>query len=196
MNLTVVVHHAGKPDNQIQRLDERSYTMPLWEFFAPTGALSNEDKKALAIQITDAYETVHLPRFYVDVVFHDLPVGNIFIRGEANGRFIRLRIDQIARQMSEHLVVEGLPAGCYTREWLRENWMETIDNMLRPYTEDRGYEWEVHIDETPLDLWTVQGFIPPPAESDAERLWKKLDHPVAYERVRPAPPQLDTSEAK
>ncbi|WP_240963289.1 tautomerase family protein [Antrihabitans stalactiti] len=165
-------------------------TMPLWEFFAPEGAFSDEDKEALATTITDAYQSVHLPRFYVDVIYHDLPPKNIYMGGVATGQFIRLRIEQIAREMSDTTVVEGLPAGTYSREWMREYWMNQIDAMLIPYTRDRGYEWEVHINQTPVDMWTVQGFVPPPGESDAERLWRELNRPVAYERTPPAPPEI------
>jgi hypothetical protein len=32
-----------------------------------------------------------------------------------------------------------------------------------------------------MDLWRVQGLVPPPPESDIEKLWAKENRPVPYE---------------
>jgi len=45
---------------------------------------------------------------------------------------------------------------------------------------ERGYRWEIHIDETPFDFWTIQGMKPPPPDSEAEKRWVKEDRPSAY----------------
>jgi hypothetical protein len=37
----------------------------------------------------------------------------------------------------------------------------------------RGYDWEISIDETPFDLWSLQGELPPPFESVGEKRWVK-----------------------
>jgi phenylpyruvate tautomerase PptA (4-oxalocrotonate tautomerase family) len=164
--------------------------MPLWEIFAPEAALSPEDKKALANDIIKIYSLVNLPNFYVDVIYHDLPAHNIYAGGEATGNFVRVRIEHIAREIDENMIVEGLPVGTFTKEWLREWFMLQADAVLEPYVKARGFEWEVHVDETPVDLWTVQGFIPPPGNSESERLWKELNRPVRYDRIPPAPPTV------
>lgn len=32
-----------------------------------------------------------------------------------------------------------------------------IEEKLAPFVKERGYDWEVHIDETPMDLWRTHG---------------------------------------
>jgi hypothetical protein len=61
--------------------------------------------------------------------------------------------------------------------------MNRIEEKIGPFVKDRGYDWEIHIDETPIDFWTVQGLVPPPAESEAERLWARENRPVPYDTV-------------
>jgi hypothetical protein len=41
-------------------------------------------------------------------------------------------------------------------------------------------DWELHIYETPRDLWRVQGIDPPPAGSDAEKLWADKNKVIPY----------------
>jgi hypothetical protein len=62
--------------------------------------------------------------------------------------------------------------------------MAVIEEKLAPLVKERGYDWEVHIDETPTDLWRVQGLVPPPPESSTERLWAKENKPTPYEMAR------------
>jgi len=59
--------------------------------------------------------------------------------------------------------------------------MAAIEATLAPFVKDRGYDWEIHLDETPMDRWRVQGLIPPPAESDIEKLWSKENRPIPYD---------------
>lgn len=35
--------------------------------------------------------------------------------------------------------------------------VRTLDELIAPFVKDRGYEWEISIDETPFDLWSLQG---------------------------------------
>ena len=58
--------------------------------------------------------------------------------------------------------------------------MRKIDEIIAPYVKDRGYDWEVSIDETPFDLWSLQGEIPPPFESVAEKRWIKENRASPY----------------
>ena len=62
--------------------------------------------------------------------------------------------------------------------------MAVIEEKLAPFVKDRGFNWEVHIDETPMDLWRVQGIVPPPPGSETERLWAQEDKPIPYEMVQ------------
>ena len=60
--------------------------MPLWNVYCTEGTYSAEDKRAFAEAITDIYASeagglpeMAMPRFYVVVVFHDVPKDSLFI---------------------------------------------------------------------------------------------------------------------
>jgi phenylpyruvate tautomerase PptA (4-oxalocrotonate tautomerase family) len=144
--------------------------MPLWQIYTPVGAYSIKDKKALSAALMSVYvDRAGLPNFYVNVLFHEVAEGNFFIGAEPRNNFVRLVAVHIARQLP-------------TAE-LRRAAMNRIEEKIGPFVKDRGYDWEIHIDETPIDFWTVQGLVPPPAESEAERLWARENRPVPYDTV-------------
>lgn len=82
--------------------------MPLWEIFHSVAAFAEPHAKAwLAGNITELYVAVGLPRFYVNVFFHELPGENLFLGGipaATSGNssltlerpFVRLSIQHIA----------------------------------------------------------------------------------------------------
>ena len=131
--------------------------MPLWKVYHPANAFSASDKQELAERITSVYAGVPIPKFYAVVIFEEVDNGNCFVGGVQNDKFVRFKIDQIARTLP----------GPVIREW----WMRTLDEVLAPFVKDRGFDWEISIDETPFDLWSWQGEIPPPFESIAEKRW-------------------------
>ena len=47
--------------------------MPLWKIYHPFGTFSAADKQAIAQRITSIYKA--LPKFYVGVVFREIPKG-------------------------------------------------------------------------------------------------------------------------
>jgi phenylpyruvate tautomerase PptA (4-oxalocrotonate tautomerase family) len=143
--------------------------MPLWKVYTPVGAYTPGDKKALAETITRVYAQVPIPKFYAVVVFEEVPAGNLFVGGVQNDKFIRFKIDQIARTIP----------GPILREW----WMRTLDMVLAPFVKDRGFDWEISIDETPFDLWLLQGELPPPFESRAEKRWVAENKASPYSRA-------------
>jgi hypothetical protein len=96
-----------------------------------------------------------------------MPANTMYVGGKPANNFVRVVVDHIARQM-DNAELRGL---CMT----------VIEEKLAPFVKDRGYDWEVHIDETPIDLWRTQGLIPPPPYSDAEKLWAKENRAVPYE---------------
>jgi phenylpyruvate tautomerase PptA (4-oxalocrotonate tautomerase family) len=140
--------------------------MPLWKIYAPAGAYTDEDKRAMSEAITDVYARASLPRFYAVVVFEEVADGNCFVGGLKNSRFVRFRVDHIARTLP----------GPILREW----WMHTAHELLKPWVTDRGFDWEIAFDETPFDLWSVQGQLPPPFESIAETRWVEENKPSPY----------------
>ena len=144
--------------------------MPLWHIYTPVGAYSAEDKKALSTALMSVYvEYGEMPKFYVNVLFHEVAEGDFLIGGEPRNNFVRLVAEHIAQQ---------LPT-----TQLRRRALELFEAKIAPFVKDRGYDWEIHVDETPRDFWQVQGLIPPPAKLEAEQLWARENRPVPYQKV-------------
>ncbi|MEU6404013.1 tautomerase family protein [Streptomyces sp. NPDC046985] len=144
--------------------------MPLWHIYHPADAYTPEDKERIAKDVTDVYARIGLPRFYVVTLFHQIEADSYYVGGEPTDKTVRVVIEHIARQLND-------PA-------LRKATGEKLNAVLAPYTTDRDLYLEFHIDETPRDLWMTGGIWPPPAGSEAERLWAKENRPVPYESPR------------
>ncbi len=134
--------------------------MPLWKVYHPVGAFSVDEKAAFAKKVTELYGM--LPKFYVNVIFHEIPKESFYIGGVQVDNFIRLTIVQIARTLPDDRKV-----------W----WLERINETIAPFVKERGFDWEFHIDETPFDLWSVQGYQPPPPDSEDEKRWARESRP-------------------
>lgn len=147
--------------------------MPLWKVYHPAGAYTAEDKKGLAESITSMYTSIPIPGFYVVFIYEEVPEGNLFVSGKPHNKFVRFKIDHMARTLH----------GRVMREW----WVRTIDSKIVPYVKDRGFDWEITIDELPADLWSLQGEIPPPFESAAEKRWVKEDRSSPYSLTESMP---------
>ena len=59
--------------------------------------------------------------------------------------------------------------------------MKRVNETIDPFVRQRGYRWEIHIDETPTELWTIEGLKPPAAGSEVEKRWAREDRPSPYE---------------
>jgi len=137
--------------------------VPLWKIYHPENAYTANDKKAIAEAITAIYP---LPKFYVGVVFQEVPKHSFYIGGEPAGNFVRIWVDHIARQ--------------FVDESLKERFFAAVNRRLAPYLADRGLHWEIHVDETPFGLWRIQGLQPPLPDSPAENKWREENMPSAY----------------
>ena len=135
--------------------------MPLWKIYHAPEAFSVEDKRALAGEITKLYS--FLPRFYVNVLFRELDRDSFLIGGEPTGNFVRIGIEHIARTFPSD----------EAKAWF----IGRINGVLAPYVRDRGRDWEFHIQETPFDLWNVQGIAPPLPGSEDEKRWAQENKP-------------------
>ncbi len=136
--------------------------MPLWKIDSPVGAYSPEDKRELAERITDEYARVGLPRFYVNVLFTELAKESFLIGGVPADDFVRISVDEIARSVPDEAKVL---------------WMKRLRKTVAPFTSERGLRWELHIDDTPNDLWLLNGFFPPAEGSEDERRWVLENRP-------------------
>jgi phenylpyruvate tautomerase PptA (4-oxalocrotonate tautomerase family) len=138
--------------------------MPLWKIYHPEAAFSLEDKTAISRGITEIYRG--LPKFYVGVVFQEVPKSSFFVGGEAADDFVRIWVDHIARQFGD--------------EEMKGKFLAAVNQALSPFISDRGLRWEMHVDETPFGLWLIQGLRPPLPSSDAEKRWRAENRPTAY----------------
>lgn len=150
--------------------------MPLWKVYHPVGAFTTEDKNQLAQRVTEVYASIPIPKFYVVLIFEEIAQDSCFVGGKPHLNFIRFKIDQIARTVP----------GPILREW----WVRTLDTVIAPFVKDRGYDWEVSIDETPCDLWSLQGELAPPFESVAEKRWVKENRASPYTLSEKLPVKL------
>jgi phenylpyruvate tautomerase PptA (4-oxalocrotonate tautomerase family) len=138
--------------------------MPLWKVYHPENAFSDDDKHAIAERITGLYRD--LPPFYVGVVFEPVPRTSFYIGGKPTNDFVRISVDHIARQIND--------------DGIKQKFLAAIGQLLAPYIADRGLRWELHIDETPFSLWSIQGFRPPvPGTPEGEK-WRADNKPSAY----------------
>lgn len=140
--------------------------MPFWKIYHPVGAFTAEDKRALSKRITELYRA--LPKFYVIVAFQEVASDSFYIGGEEAHNFVRISVDHIARSFPPDA------------KKLKTKWMGWAEEALAPYIKDRGKDWEIHFDETPFDLWHVQGMLPPSPNSEYEKLWLEENKPVPY----------------
>ncbi|MUL65714.1 4-oxalocrotonate tautomerase [Mycobacterium sp. CBMA 234] len=141
--------------------------MPLWAIHHTPGFFTDEDKRDLAARITDHYERAGLPRFYVVVIFDEIRSENLYVGGEPTSVGLRVVIDHIARHAPDKQRRNGIA-----------HWIKSI---LQPYLEGKdNLHWEFHVDETSEDLWMINGLIPPPMGSDAEKRWVAQNAVSAY----------------
>lgn len=139
--------------------------MPLWHIYCPEDAYTPADKAAFATSITDLYARIGLPRFYVSVIFYDVAPHNLLIGGEPRNDFVRVSIDHIARRMTPDRYAY---------------WMEQVNATLDPFVRQRQLNWEVHVDETPFELWSIDGLTPPAPKSEAEQRWARENKASPY----------------
>ena len=140
--------------------------MPLWQIYHPETAFSDADKAAIAQHVTGMYESF-LPRFYVNIFFHALPRTSFYIGGDPTDDFVRVTIDHIARSIKD---ADG-----------QRRFLDGCARILAPYVSARGLRWELHVDETPFDLWSINGLKPPLPGSPAGIRWQTENRPSAYE---------------
>ncbi|MGW0750781.1 tautomerase family protein [Streptomyces sp. NPDC002587] len=141
--------------------------MPLWTVHHTPGIFSDAEKPQLASTIADHYEKVGLPRFYVVTLFQEARPEDFYIGGEPVPVGVRVVIDHIARRNPDQ------ESRRRTARWIRQ--------MLQPRLERHtGLQWEFHVDETSEDLWMINGLVPPPGGSDAERQWAAQNAATPY----------------
>ena len=141
--------------------------MPLWTIYHTPGIFTDADKRGLASLITDHYEKIGLPRFYVVALFNETTPSNLYVGGEPTPAGVRVVIEHIARSSADS-------AGrMRTSRWIK--------SILEPFLDrHEGLHWEFHVDETSEELWMINGLVPPPAGSETEREWVRFNAASVY----------------
>jgi phenylpyruvate tautomerase PptA (4-oxalocrotonate tautomerase family) len=141
--------------------------MPLWTIHHTPGIFSAAEKRELASRITDHYERRGLPRFYVVTLFQETAPGDLYVGGEPTPAGVRIVIDHIARRAADQHGRQQI-AG-----WIKQ--------ILTPHLDRHpDLHWEFHVDETSEDLWMINGLVPPPGGSEAEKRWAKENVASGY----------------
>ncbi|ORY11111.1 putative oxalocrotonate tautomerase [Clohesyomyces aquaticus] len=157
--------------------------MPLWMIYHPPTAFNSQaTKTALAQAITKIYTAANLPPFYVNVLFVPIQPTSFFIGGiprpsapsptaapgpESSVPFIRITIQNIARTLPN--------------EEIRDRFLGRIDETLKPFVQDMGYDCEYSVEETRRDLWKIDGLVPPMPGTEAEQLWTRENKSSKFE---------------
>ncbi|MBA0046373.1 tautomerase family protein [Mycobacterium sp. NPDC050853] len=140
--------------------------MPLWTIYHTPNVFSGNEKSELAKSITKVYVAVGLPRFYVVTVFKEIEPSDFYVGGERTETAVRIVVDHIARTLPDK-------AG-------RERITQYIGSVLAPHMDKADLHWEFHIDETSEELWMINGLVPPPMNSEAEREWARTNRSDPY----------------
>lgn len=141
--------------------------MPLWTIHHTPGIFTDAEKRELASRITDRYESAGLPRFYVITLFNETRPEDFYVGGEPTPAGVRVVIEHIARHASDG------PSRQRIAHWIK--------GILAPLAAKQpDLHWEFHVDETSEELWMINGLVPPPGGSDAEKAWAQANAVSAY----------------
>jgi phenylpyruvate tautomerase PptA (4-oxalocrotonate tautomerase family) len=95
--------------------------MPVWRIFMHPDTFTPIQRAALAKDVTELYQKGGLPAFYVNVLFIPLEKDNYYIGGVSKKNFVRICIEQIARQMPDGNTEKGMLR--------RQAWMDRINEV-------------------------------------------------------------------
>ncbi|KAJ1303042.1 hypothetical protein OPQ81_011243 [Rhizoctonia solani] len=87
--------------------------------------------------------------------------------GETNENLARFNVQHIARAFPDNKS--------------KLEFMATYEKALKPFTADKGLDWEVNVDETDPLIWNENGMSPPTPGSKGEGLWNSLNKAVPFE---------------
>ncbi|PWY83856.1 hypothetical protein BO94DRAFT_536500 [Aspergillus sclerotioniger CBS 115572] len=151
--------------------------MPLWQIYHPAGTFTDSpSKQSFAADITKMYVSIGLPAFYVIVNFIEMNPNDVYVGGKTKlpteKPFVRVVITHIARHVPD---IET----AYIRT------TSHLDQIMKPHLLDRGYDFEYHVDETDRRLWKINGLIPPPSNSEEEKIWGRENKAVVYDGAYP-----------
>jgi len=140
--------------------------MPRWTFEITLGTLSGEEKDTIARLVTEIYTDLGLPAFWVNVFFHENPIGCFYAGGQSPPNAAFFIIDHAARS--------------FQSEEQRLNFIARINSIVRPIFEPKGIKWEYNVYEHPRDNWRVNGMIPPMDNPAMLQQWVERNEAVPF----------------
>lgn len=127
--------------------------MPTYQVFVNQGKLTPSQKQAVAVAITDSHVgKTGAPRYYVQVIFNDVPDDNRYVAGKRFGKHMWIRGDVRIR----------------TPEQNKELMLDMVDRVHEASGFDRNFIW---CDLCPIEPTSIVKFgtVFPPA--GAEKAW-------------------------
>ncbi|CAE6470397.1 unnamed protein product [Rhizoctonia solani] len=146
--------------------------MPMHRIYSVAGVFSAEEKQASAKAITSLATSAPVgspgfPAFYVVVLFIDLPEDSFYVGGEKHKSFARFNVQHLARH--------------FKNKEEKITFMRLYEDTLKPFTADKGLDWEVNIDEADPLTWHENGLSPPARNTKGEELWFQQNKAVPFE---------------
>lgn len=153
--------------------------MPLWEIYHPQALFQDPSTKAALVKdIVSMYTSIGLPAFYVVTQFKPLAAddywqgeGRVADGGQEAHHFVRFVITHIAVRLPD-------------QDEVYRSVTSKIDAIISPYMGEDD-NWEYHVAETERRLWKINGMVPPPFESEQEKVWAKENRAVLYDGAYP-----------
>ncbi|CAK7271391.1 hypothetical protein SEPCBS119000_004579 [Sporothrix epigloea] len=151
------------------------------EFYHPPTAFATaQERQRLVDDVTKLYTDWDLPAFYVVVQFLPMitgvssddtsPVANFFVGGSSAraANFVRVVVHHLAFQSQGNVASH-------------QRITSSIDAMLQPHVEAKGFDWEYHVSESPPTLWKINGLVPPVRGNAAVETWSRENKPSPYD---------------
>ena len=155
--------------------------MPLWRVYSAPDLLSEAEKASLSATITKFYTQYGLPSFYITVLYVPLDPSDVHVGSTyPNPNFIRITVEQIAYKLPDGETDEGAAKRDKVMAPLFSDlaWEFEVLNKQRSLLGETDLLWEISIQETPRDMWQIQGLRPPPPRSEGEAIWRKENRAV------------------
>jgi hypothetical protein len=145
--------------------------MPIWRIYHPDNVYTSvEERQAFSQSITSIYTAAGLPAFIGGrTTDPSLPTSAALPGSTSTAPFIRIFGSNIARKLKDASA--------------KQSFVNRVDKAIKPWVQDKGYEWEYHFDETDRELWKISGFVPPQPSSEGEALWAKEGKALPYEKL-------------
>lgn len=138
--------------------------MPLWDIHGAPNLFTTEEKQHIAKSLSPIYTSAGIPAFYVRVRFIENQPANIYSGGESHDKLVLIQVWHLART--------------FQNDEYKQRFLNAVDKVLTPVMEGKGLDWEYFVNESPRDLWKINGMVPPMPGSEMEKSWAEANRPL------------------